>query len=129
MRRSESRSAYANAFAARRPARWFIPPEPPVAGPARSAREWLAGGAGQPSPCALRDERAMAPIAGEQIVAAHPREQHLGAVTSRCLGVEQCVDWSRIGLRLVEMIDHAIEMRDRVWANLEHLEVHAQMLS
>ena len=69
----------------------------------------------------------MLAVAAEQLVGAHPGEDHLDAALARRLAHEQRVDRGRIAYRLVEHVDHAGQQVDDVGRDLDLVQFDAEL--
>ena len=68
----------------------------------------------------------MLAVAAEQLVGAHPGQDHLDAALARRLAHEQRVDRGRIADRLVEHVDHAGQQVNDVGRDLDLVQVDAE---
>ena len=88
---------------------------------AASAFRTTAGNGGANPP---QTQRHVAAVPREQVVA--PRPRHLNAVVAGAFGNQQRVDRRRIGLRLVEVPEHALQVRDDLRTDDDLAQVRVQ---
>ena len=81
----------------------------------------------QPGPVLLEHQGPVTAVAGEDIVAARPGEQHLDAVFAGQSADEQGVDRCRIRLGFIQVIDHVFQVIHHLAAHLDQVQIHIQV--
>src|SRR6266699_1089684 len=71
----------------------------------------------------------MAAVAGKDVVSAGRRQQHLDPIRSRAFGDQQRIDWSWICLRLIQSVEHSIEVTNDVGLHFNGAKLDAEVFS
>ena len=85
------------------------------------------GRAGQPTVLAGQQARHVLAVAAEQLVRAHPGQDHLHPALAGRLAHQQRVDGGRVADRLVQRVHHARQQVDDVRRDLDLVQLDAEL--